>query len=889
MASPPRLVGRDGALGDLLAVAATRPGVIVVAGPPGAGASRLADEAASRLALGGAAVVVAEPDGPGLAALASALTTAGHPADPTGAARMRPIVALLGDRADEPGLVPTLVRRLARTRALVIVTARSVSADAPTVVLEPLAAHDGAQLAQQIAPGLDAAGAAAIADMGDGLPGLIVPLAQAARRWPGGDAPLPVPAALGDGVLRSLEGLDPWILDLARWAAIADEPATPRQLARVCRQDPARIERGLDALVSAGLLDEVPGPPVTRWAFHARIGRAVIAESLGGAERRRRHAAALVAGRAAGDAPGALLRHALGAADPAAVVLYGVRAARDARAEGDPEAALRDAGRALAWWAPDIGASARLAALHERGMALLDLSSWHEAIESLEDAARGRRELGERDAALSSASAASSARWALGQHDESLRGLQEHLARSRDPDEPPSAERGEALTQAAGMAVMTSRFGEATLLAEEARAEAGAARAGEVATRALIFMGMAESGRGGAGGLLHLARARDEGERAGGAARRNGTLAMIYESHVLLAVGRPDDAAACARAGAARARELGLADHELVLWGNLGEALAAAGELPEARGELERAAAGWRELGRDSQSPTDPGMAWLLFAEGRIDEALAQYRSLAPEAAGAPLFEQLAPLAAGHALAASAAGEDAEAARIVMRAIAAWQLTDDRLTSIPLLAAAAEVLRGADAERCAAALAQAADGGAPFARAALAYAEGSLARGLGRDTAARRLRDAAVAFEGIGLRWWAARSRYCAGLADGRTDQARDDLMRARTDFRAMGADGWRRRTEARLRAAGHRIPTRSRAPAAPGAGLSAREHEVLQQLALGLRNRDIGDRLFISERTVARHLVQINAKLQVSNRTAAVRAARERGLLIDEDGRAAT
>ena len=67
--------------------------------------------------------------------------------------------------------------------------------------------------------------------------------------------------------------------------------------------------------------------------------------------------------------------------------------------------------------------------------------------------------------------------------------------------------------------------------------------------------------------------------------------------------------------------------------------------------------------------------------------------------------------------------------------------------------------------------------------------------------------------------------------------------------------------------------------PSTPGAGLSAREIEVLDQLALGLRNRDIGERLFISERTVARHLVQINAKLGVSNRTAAVRAAQEMGL----------
>ena len=153
-----------------------------------------------------------------------------------------------------------------------------------------------------------------------------------------------------------------------------------------------------------------------------------------------------------------------------------------------------------------------------------------------------------------------------------------------------------------------------------------------------------------------------------------------------------------------------------------------------------------------------------------------------------------------------------------------------------------------------------------------------MARG-GRG-AARNLRAAADGYDALGLRWWGARSRFAAGLADGRSDAAADDLLAARRAFRAMGADGWRRRAEARLRAIGRRIPTRSRPPTTPGAGLSARELEVLAELALGLRNRDIGERLFISERTVARHLVQINAKLGVSNRTAAVRVAQEMGLL---------
>ncbi len=879
-------MGRADALRDLVALAATRPGVIVIAGAQGAGTSRMADELASRLGLDGASVVVADAPGPGLPALESALTQAGHTADPTWAARLRPIVALLGDRAEEAGLAAALVRRLAGSRALVIMTGTGVAADAPTVVLEPLPGEEAAALAAAVTPALDPAGAAAVADLGDGLPGRIVPLAHAARRWPGGDVPPPVPDRMAAPVRALLDALDPWTRDLAGWVAVADEPATPGALGRLSRQDAGRIERGLDDLVGAGLLEEIPGPPRPRWTFASRLARVVTAASLGGAEGRRRHAAALVAGRAAGDAPADLLRHAIGAGDPEGVVGYGLRSARAARSGGAPDAALADADRALAWWVPELGEEHRLAALHERGMALLDLSHWHEAIDALEEAAAGRRDLGERDAALSSASAASAARWALGRHDAALRGLQDHLARSRDPGAEASGERAEALTQAAGMAVMTSRFGEAMGLAGEARSEAAAAGAQETSTRALIFMGMAESGRGGPGGLLHLARARREGERAEGSGQRNETLAMIYESHVLLAVGRPDDAAACARGGMARAAELGLADHELVLTGNLGEALTGAGELVDARTELERAAAGWGDLGRDSHSPAGPGIAWLLFAEGRIDEALEHYRALQPDAdadADAPLFEQIAPLAAGHALSAAAAGEEAEAARVASTAMETWSATDDRLTSVLLLAAAAEVLRGPDAERCAAALAEMAAAGSPLAAAAQAYAEGAILRGAGAPgDAASRLREASAAFESLGMRWWGTRALFSAGVADGRTEQAGTDLLRARREFRAMGADGWRRRTEARLRATGHRIPTRARRPASPGAGLSAREHEVLVQLALGLRNRDIGERLFISERTVARHLVQINAKLGVSTRTAAVHAARERGLLTE-------
>jgi DNA-binding NarL/FixJ family response regulator len=65
-----------------------------------------------------------------------------------------------------------------------------------------------------------------------------------------------------------------------------------------------------------------------------------------------------------------------------------------------------------------------------------------------------------------------------------------------------------------------------------------------------------------------------------------------------------------------------------------------------------------------------------------------------------------------------------------------------------------------------------------------------------------------------------------------------------------------------------------------PASDLSARELEVIGLVADGLSNRDIARRLFVSEATVKSHLVHVFTKLGVASRTAAVAAARERGLL---------
>jgi DNA-binding NarL/FixJ family response regulator len=61
--------------------------------------------------------------------------------------------------------------------------------------------------------------------------------------------------------------------------------------------------------------------------------------------------------------------------------------------------------------------------------------------------------------------------------------------------------------------------------------------------------------------------------------------------------------------------------------------------------------------------------------------------------------------------------------------------------------------------------------------------------------------------------------------------------------------------------------------------GLSSREAQVLRLVAAGKTNRKIAGELFISEKTVARHVSNIFTKLGLSSRAAATAYAYEHGL----------
>jgi DNA-binding CsgD family transcriptional regulator len=62
--------------------------------------------------------------------------------------------------------------------------------------------------------------------------------------------------------------------------------------------------------------------------------------------------------------------------------------------------------------------------------------------------------------------------------------------------------------------------------------------------------------------------------------------------------------------------------------------------------------------------------------------------------------------------------------------------------------------------------------------------------------------------------------------------------------------------------------------------GITPRELEILTQIAAGLSNREIAERLYVSENTVKTHAASVFEKLSARRRTQAVQLAKQAGLL---------
>ncbi|GAA1553633.1 LuxR C-terminal-related transcriptional regulator [Kribbella sancticallisti] len=96
--------------------------------------------------------------------------------------------------------------------------------------------------------------------------------------------------------------------------------------------------------------------------------------------------------------------------------------------------------------------------------------------------------------------------------------------------------------------------------------------------------------------------------------------------------------------------------------------------------------------------------------------------------------------------------------------------------------------------------------------------------------------------------------------------------------YRALGDETSAAAERAQAEAAYERLGVHRPAPQAPD-GLTGRECEVLALVADGRSNREIGEALHISDRTVARHLTNIFHKIGTTSRTQAARYAIDHGL----------
>jgi DNA-binding NarL/FixJ family response regulator len=130
-------------------------------------------------------------------------------------------------------------------------------------------------------------------------------------------------------------------------------------------------------------------------------------------------------------------------------------------------------------------------------------------------------------------------------------------------------------------------------------------------------------------------------------------------------------------------------------------------------------------------------------------------------------------------------------------------------------------------------------------------------------------------------RWAAAEHPYHAALALSESE-AEEDMKQAVVQFQDLGAAAAAGLVVRRLRERGARnIPRGPRASTrANVAGLTRRELDVLTLLAEGLRNVDIANRLYLSERTAEHHVASILRKLDAQSRRQAVETGNRLGLL---------
>ncbi len=258
------------------------------------------------------------------------------------------------------------------------------------------------------------------------------------------------------------------------------------------------------------------------------------------------------------------------------------------------------------------------------------------------------------------------------------------------------------------------------------------------------------------------------------------------------------------------------------------------GDIHRLRGDFDKAESAYTRANERGRTP-QPGLSLLRLAQGQVDAAVAAIRGLLVDTSARP----------GRA---------------------------------PVLVAAVEVLIAAgDLEQAHAAAAELSGlAGVPGASvsAAGAHAIGAVLLEEGDIAgASRSLRQAADLWRDLEMPYEQAQTAVLlASVCERRGDEdgRRLELDCARTLFTRLNAE------PCLARIAGDSRQERRESEGA----LSEREIQVLRLLAGGKTNRAIGEELFISDKTVARHVSNIFDKLGVSSRTAATAWAFQHNLV---------
>ena len=703
-----------------------------------------------------------------------------------------------------------------------------------------------------------------------------------------------LPATLRDALLGRFERLPSAAQEVVRVAAVAERPIGHALLEAVLDGD---VNEGAREAVAHQLL--VAHTDDTYAFRHALVGEAIYEDLLPG-ERTALHAALARAMEGDPSAPQAELAcHWHGAHDLPRALAASVAAGLESQRLHAPGEALRQLEDALALWdrVPD---AAERAGLPRTEVLLAAAAAANDGFES------GRAIALQREAIASAADADPVALSGMhaqlahylrhaNQHDasdEQVRLALELLPRDA------RLERARLRDQSSKSLMLRGHFREAALEAQETSAEARRLGALDLEAGAANTEGISRGALGDVEeGARLLRRARDLALEIDSPAELSRAAANLSE--LLDLAGRTEEALAEVDASLALIRDLperSLYDAFLELQGacqllRLGRTAEAAARMPDRvpsdavtstgtfyyamrarlallRGEHDVARTELDELRRSVQANRHPQWVEVLelmtielaLREGRLEDARAAAERGLPLIEGTEEGGRLVKLLWGalmvEADAAARPGTpvDEELAATLRARLATAVSRPGQWAEGPRYAALAE----AEVTRLEHALGR----GAPDPGAWLASAAGFDEIRLPEPAAYARLR-AAEAFVAAGDRA-AAAEPLTAVLAAAATMEA----AVLAGDARALA-----RRARVRIEEAAPEPE-----PAAP-LGLTPREHEVLLLVAEGLTNREIGERLYMSEKTASVHVSRILAKLEVGGRVEAAAVAHRLGL----------